>query len=45
MPEKYKRPLAEIAIRTILPGLLGAVGAIAATVLPIYHQAFCAGGV
>lgn len=45
MSENYKRPLAEIAIRTILPSLLGALGAIAATVFPVYHQAFCAGGI
>lgn len=44
MSEKYQRPLAEIAIRTILPSILGALGAIAATVFPVYHTAFCAGG-
>lgn len=44
MTDKYKRPLKEIAIRTILPSLLGALGALAATVWPVYHTAFCAGG-
>lgn len=44
MPENYKRPLKEIAIRTILPSLLGALGALAATAWPAYHTAFCAGG-
>lgn len=41
MPDRYKRPLAEIAIRTILPSVVGAAGALVATLLPVYHNAFC----
>lgn len=44
MPDKYNRPLKEIAIRTILPSLLGALGALAAIAWPVYHTAFCAAG-
>lgn len=44
MPDKYNRPLAEIAIRTVLPSIVGALGAMTATLLPVYHQTFCAGG-
>ncbi|WP_296222807.1 hypothetical protein [uncultured Sphingomonas sp.] len=41
MSERYARPLAEVAIRTILPSIVGAVGALVATLLPVYHNAFC----
>lgn len=41
MPENYKRPLAKIAIRTILPSIVVALGALVATLLPVYHNAFC----
>lgn len=39
------RPLWIIAARTIVPALVGAFGALAATLAPVYHAAFCAGGV
>lgn len=37
------RPLAIVAIRTILPGLMGALGAVAAMLFPAFHSAFCFG--
>ena len=37
------RPLWVIALRTVLPAALGALGAIFATVAPVFHQTFCAG--
>ncbi|QCS36985.1 hypothetical protein [Tortoise microvirus 38] len=36
-----KAVLLHTAIRTILPALMGAVGALVATLAPIYHNAFC----
>lgn len=40
-----RRPLKEIAIRTILPALMGAVGALLAALAPAYHAAFCTASV
>lgn len=39
------RPLKEIAIRTILPALMGAAGALLAALAPAYHSAFCTASV
>lgn len=38
-------PLKEIAIRTILPALMGAAGALLAVLAPAYHAAFCTASV
>lgn len=43
MQDRFTRPLAEIALRTLLPAVCGALGALAMSVAPAYHQAFCAG--
>lgn len=45
MPDRFKRPLAEIAFRAVLPAVFGALGAIVMTIAPVYHQAFCAGAI
>lgn len=37
------RPLWVIAARTLVPAMAGAFGAMAATIAPAFHQAFCAG--
>lgn len=39
------RPVLVIAARTVLPAVMGAIGAIVATILPVYHAAFCAGSI
>lgn len=44
MPDRLNRSLAEIAIRTLLPAVCGALGALVMAIAPVYHQAFCAGG-
>ena len=33
------------SVRLVLPSLLGAAGAMAATLLPVYHAAFCGSSV
>lgn len=38
-----KYELARVAIRTVLPSLLGAFGALAATLAPAYYKAVCFG--
>jgi len=38
-----KENLISLALRTVLPPLLGAAGAIAATMAPAYYSAVCGG--
>lgn len=38
-----KDTLLNVAVRTILPPLLGAAGALAATMAPAYYSAVCGG--
>lgn len=45
MPDRFNRSLAEIAIRTLLPAACGAIGALVMAIAPVYHTAFCAGGI
>lgn len=40
-----KQTLAHTAIRTILPALMGAAGALLAALAPAYHAAFCTASV
>ena len=37
------RSVVRVALRSVLPAVLGALGAIVAVVAPIHFQAFCAG--
>ncbi|UIB81395.1 hypothetical protein [Flyfo microvirus Tbat2_93] len=37
-----KREFIHTAIRTVLPALMGMVGALLATAAPAYHKALCA---
>lgn len=34
----------DLIFRVILPPLLGALGALFANLFPVFHQAFCTGG-
>lgn len=36
-----KRTLLDVAVRVVLPPLLGAAGAMAATLAPAYYSALC----
>lgn len=40
-----KETVIRSSIRLVVPSLLGAAGALIATVLPVYHTAFCGGPV
>lgn len=37
------RPIVRVAVRSVLPAVLGALGAMVAVLAPIQFQAFCAG--
>lgn len=37
------RPLIRVAFRSVLPAVLGALGAMVAVLAPIQFEAFCAG--
>ena len=37
------RPLVSVLVRSVLPAVLGALGAMVAVLAPIHFNAFCAG--